>query len=225
MRGPRRTAAVLAALLLALGAPALAKDDAKEDPARLAARNAGLAQELELAKGDDFYLVLDLAGPVLRLMYKGAVLRELQVTSLGLKVPEIAFVDRGDRAIAGRIWEGGRLDPPRHRERTVLDPSQLKEGDDPSAIIPPTPEEAYPAPHRYLIRYDGGLALEFTTGEAAGTGGGVFSSIADLVRDAKAALLPSDGDRLRLEIGLAPEDAANLYRGVPQSTRLVILTP
>jgi len=194
--------------------------------AGLSARNADLEALVELASGQAFYLVLDPAGPDLTLMLRGAVLRRFPVQSLSVGLPRVAWFRRHDpRPWRGVIWDGGRLDPPRNAERVEV--TAPPPGDGPPAIpIPPTPEEAYPAPLRYHIGFGGGPAIEICPRAADGSASR-WSRVAAWWRarwrDTVAALTSFSDDVVRLRLVLAPEDADSLYRSLPPDTRLLVL--
>jgi hypothetical protein len=91
-------------------------------------------------------------------------------------------------------------------------------------VVPPTPEEAYPVPLRYHIRFDHGPSIEIRPREADPS-----SRWARLAtwwgarwRDALAALRPPRDEIARLRIVLAPEDANALYRSLPPDVKLLV---
>jgi hypothetical protein len=207
--------------------------DPARDLARLQAENAALERQIELAGGKEFYLVLDPAVPDLTLRLRGAELHRYPVLAVSVGEPRVGFVRRGERgAWQGVTFSGGRLDPPRELDRLELTPpppdpsTSLGAGasSEQKAVIPPTPEEAYPVPLRYHIRFDRGPSIEVRPREADLT-----SRWARLTtwwgarwRDTLAALRPPDGELVRLRVTLAPEDANTLYRSLPPDVKLLV---
>ncbi|HJQ98173.1 MAG TPA: hypothetical protein VJ826_07640, partial [Candidatus Polarisedimenticolaceae bacterium] len=99
---------------VALLAATSAAAPAAEDLARLTAANDLLAKQVALAKGKEFYLLLDPSDQTLHLMLKGALLQRYRVTGLEVGVPRVLYRTRADAADwEGRVWDGGRLDPAR----------------------------------------------------------------------------------------------------------------
>ncbi len=219
-----------AALLAAL--PIRAETPGEID--QLRKENALLRQELELANGEKFYLVLDTEASSLKLMLKGAVLQDYHVQALEVGTPRVAFSTRAlPEGWRGRIWDNGSLVPPRELDRVeIVAPPPSKDADEdnaPPVPIPPTPEEKYPVPHRYHVRFDGGLSIEIRrVGEqeaSAGFWAGLKKSLGQWWADAKAVLSrsSSESDDVRLRITLLAKDADSFYRALPPSTRLFVL--
>jgi hypothetical protein len=218
------------AAAVALAQPA---SDPARDLARLQADNATLERQIELAGGKEFYLVLDPAAPDLTLVLRGAELHRYPVLAVSVGEPRVAFIRRRERAAwQGAIFSGGRLDPPRELDRLEITPpppnpsTSLGAGasSEQKAVIPPTPEEAYPVPLRYHIRFDRGPSIEVRPREADQT-----SRWARLTtwwgarwRDTLAALRPADDELVRLRVTLTPEDADTLYRSLPPDVRLLV---
>jgi len=93
-------------------------------------------------------------------------------------------------------------------------------------LIPPTAEELYPVPSRYLIRFGDGLSVEIRPGEAdtnLGRWARARAWVAAKSRDVGAALWRSDRDAVRLRLVLNPKDAESLYRALPPDVRLLVL--
>jgi hypothetical protein len=236
-RAPRRIAWLLVVAALAsltAGAALLpaADEDPRREAARLARENELLRQRIELASGKAFYLLLDLEAERLRLMLHGAVLQDYPVLGLEVGYPRVFFrVAGSDEDWQGRIWSAGRLVPPRERERVeIIAPPPRPEGaaeeDLPPPTIPPLPEEAYPVPRRYHVRYEGNLSLEIRgpgTDEPQGTAWRVLTGIAHWWDDLRAALSPSGRDATRLRLLLRAKDAESLYRALPPDTKLLVL--
>jgi len=190
-----------------------------------------LEKRLELANGKEFYLLLDPGAGRLRLMVEGAVLRDYAVQGIEAGSPRVALRSRGlERGWAGRIWSQGNLDPSRDRERTEIqipDSTQAVADSAPAAFkMPPLPEEIYPVPHRYHVRYADGLSLEVRPLEpdmSAGVGKRLHSGLRVWWHDFRAALARQPADVVRLRLIMAPQDAASLYRALPPDTRLFVL--
>lgn len=217
-------------MFLTVGAAAIAAAPQQSDLAgtvvRLARENVALEKEIELAGDKPFYLVLDPAGPDLTLRLRGAELRRYPVLALSVGVPRVAFIRRGGQAAwQNAIFSGGRLDPPRELDRLqVVPPPADATGEAVKAVIPPTPEEAYPVPLRYHIRFDKGPSLEIRPREADATSrwARVSTWWGARWRDTLAALAPPDDEVVRIRIALAPQDAYMLYRSLPPGARLLV---
>jgi len=231
--GRRRAGTVAGTFLGLLVAAAAARPAVPQDRAAEAARigqqNATLERLVELATGKEFYLVLDPGTPELTLMLRGAELRRYPLRSLQVGVPQIAFVRRSEpQAWQGVIWSGGTLDPPRELDRLeITPPSAGATGPAAPPVIPPTPEEAYPVPTRYHIRFEGGPAIEIRPREADDEAGMVTHLVAwwsARWRDAVAALRVHPAELVRLRVVLAPEDADTLYRSLPPDTKLLVVS-
>lgn len=200
------------------------------DLARLQRANALLQRQLDLAAGKDFYLVLDPAGSSLTLMLKGATLQHFAVRGFQIGHPRVAwFSARDPRHIQSVVWSRGELDPPRQLDRLVIQATAPgKDGAEPPAPpIPPTPEERYPVPSRFYVRFAEGLSLEIRPREADTTVGWwprVRAASAEKWRDVVSALRSRDRDPIRVRMVLDPNDAQSLYRSLPPSVRLLVLT-
>jgi hypothetical protein len=231
-----RVLPALASLLVAgtafLGARA--EDATRQEAERLARENEILKRHVDLSRGDAFYMVLDPNALRLKLFLRGAVLQDFRVQGLEVGAPRVAFVSRGlPKDWEGRIWTDGKLDPPREQERVemVAPPPSTDENEDnaPAPPIPLTPEEAYPVPARYHIRYGGGLALEVSPGSVSGEKKGLWAGISDAWSawwaDVKAVARKEPKDALRLRMTLSTEDANSLYRALPPETKLLIVPP
>jgi hypothetical protein len=193
-----------------------------------------LERELGLANGEKFYLMLDPAASSLKLMLKGAVLQDYKIQEIVAGTPRVAFAARSlPDGWKGRIWERGNLVPPRELDRVeIVAPPPSKNPDEdnaPPVPIPLTPEEKYPVPHRYHVRFEGGLSLEIRRlGEQedkTGFWAGLGKSLETWWADVKAVLRRSspESDDLRLRILLRPADAESFYRALPPDTSLFVL--
>ena len=231
--GPTLSQAIVALCLLApaaLAIPAQSAADLRADAERTTRQVELLRQRVELATGDAFYLLLDPGAGTLRLMLKGAILQDYAVLGIEVGQPRVGFVGRGlPEAWEGRIWSKGALDPGRAIDRVEIEiPPPGQEEPTKPAVIPPTPEEKYPVPSRYRIRYEGGLSLEVRPrqmDEKATAWQRTKAACAVWWNDARAVLEHSPEDTLRLRLVLRPEDADSLYRALPPETRLLIVPP
>jgi len=200
--------------------------------ARLQRETQILQSRYELATSDTFYLELDPASSLLDLRFKGALLQQYHLLGMEVGIPRMLFRPRAlPPEWQGRVWELGNLDPPRQKQRseltiTTLGDTAYADSVQRSFGVPLTPEQLYPVPHRYHVRYDGGLSLEvrFPAGTDSikphqSVGRILGSWWADLV----SAVDSQRGDRVRLRIVLAPDEAKSLYRALPPDTRLLVL--
>ena len=238
MRASRiRTFAAAAAALIVIGAAAgcqraaapAAAADPRAEAARLQRTNAQLQKQIELAAGKEFYLVLDPAASGLTLMLKGAPLQRFTVRGLQVGHPRVAWMSARDpRHVQSVIWSGGELDPPRAIDRLVIQSAEPgKEATESTPPpIPPTPEELYPVPSRYHVRFADGLSVEILPREAdasVGRWAHTRAAMAEQWRDIFSALRRSDRDAIRLRITLDPNDAQSFYRSLPPAVRLIVL--
>jgi len=214
------------ALLAASAAPAPSRDEL----ARLAGRVDLLSKQVELGKGKEFYLLLDPAGGSLRLMYRGALLQQYKVEGLEVGVPRVAYRPRAAAGgWEGRVWGDGTLDPPRALDRVEMQaPAPTPEGQEVDVEVPPTPEEKYPVPSRYHIRFDGGLSIEVRPPGTDGDRGfwqRMSERIAAWWADARSATAAEPTDTVRLHVVMSKQDADSLYRALPPATKLLVLPP
>jgi hypothetical protein len=219
-------AAALAAPTPPAPAPALAPSPV--DVSRLALQNALLQKQLELAKGKEFYLLLDAKAQTLTLLYRAALLQRYRVSALEVGVPRVVYRTRTDASRwEGRIWEKGNLDPARELDRVEMQaPPPTREGTEIEVKVPQTPEEKYPVPPRYHIRFAGGLSIEVrppNTDTKRGFWARIFGSLATWLADAKAASGSEPTDTVRLHVVMSKTDAESLYRALPPDTKLLVL--
>ena len=187
-----------------------------------------LERQLGLANGKDFYLRLDPARSEMTLMLRGAELRRFTVLALQVGYPRIAWVGRRTPVTwQGVIWSDGTLDPPRPTDRIVVTAEEGSKGEteaDPPPI-PPTAEELYRVPSRYLVRFSNRLSVEIRPHEAD-IESGRLARLGTWFR-AKwgnvVAMGSTDRDAVRLRVVLNPEDAESLYRALPPKVRLLVL--
>jgi len=197
--------------------------------ARLQRTNAQLQKQIELAAGKEFYLVLDPSTSGLTLMLKGARLQRYAVLGLQVGHPRVAWLSARDpRHAQSVIWSHGELDPPRQIDRLVIQAAEPgKETGEPAPpAVPPTPEELYPVPSRYHVRFADGLSVEILPREAdksVGRWARARAATAEKWRDVVAALRTRERDAIRLRIALDPKDAQSFYRSLPPSVRLIVL--
>lgn len=209
----------LAGIIVALTATSLVggADDRSGERRRLERENDALRARLELASSDKPYLLLDLGAQRLRLMDGGAVLRDYVVKRAEIGTPTLAFLPRAAEPWRDVVSEGAKLDPPRHYGRALMLPGASP--DDPAEVpVPPPPEEACPAPPRYLIRYAGGFTVEVT--QETGPGPGPWRALREKVSAVVDATVGDGEPRLRLV--LDAEDAGALYRSFPLDSALIV---
>jgi hypothetical protein len=224
---------VVAAAVLA---PACSRQGAAPQGADTAARVARLQRmtrllqrQVELAEGKAFYLVLDPGASELTLMLSGAELQRYAVIGLQVGEPRVSWFARRDpRPWRDVAWSRGELDPPREIDRLVVQaPPPRKDAAEPDPPpVPPTPEEMYPVPSRYQVRFDEGRSIEVRPMDAdrqasrlARFGAWWSAKWHDVV----AALFRRNRDGVRLRIVLSPKDAASLYRSLPPAVRLIVV--
>ena len=206
-----------------------ASQDPRSPAARLERTNAQLQKQIELAAGKEFYLVLDPANAGLTLMLRGAPLQRFTVLGLQVGHPRVAWQSARDpRHVQSVIWSKGELDPPRQIDRLVIqsgEPGKETPESTPPPI-PPTPEELYPVPSRYHVRFADGLSAEILPREAdesVGRWAHARAAIAEKWRDIFSAIRAANRDAIRLRITLDPKDAQSFYRSLPPAVRLIVL--
>jgi hypothetical protein len=231
----RVSLAALVAVVLGLWAAACARDEGARPPTAMAERaarlqrlNSLLQRQVELAEGKAFYLVLDPGASDLTLMLSGAELQRYPVLGLQVGEPRVFWFGRRDsRPWQDVVWSHGELDPPREIDRLVVQaPPPRKDAAEPDPPpVPLTPEEMYPVPSRYQVRFDEGRSIEVRPLDAdkqasriARTGAWWSAKWHDVV-----AAFRADRDGVRLRIVLNPKDAASLYRSLPPAVRLIVL--
>lgn len=227
---------VLAAAVLVVPAWSCAADA----PA-VASRQAALQVQRDLAASEQFLLVLDQAKPVLSLSLGSVPLQHYAVLAVQKPLRRAFFKRLADAADpAGIAWRGGVQDPPRVRDRKELayqqaadesaDPADpVAEGDEavpppqPEAPrIPPTPEEAVPAPASWVLRYEGGPEVWFQGVDDGGVPTlpqALEAGRMALLRDAWNGRVPP----ARMRILMPMADAQALYRSLPPDVVLLIV--
>jgi hypothetical protein len=201
-----------------------------DDLAPLVLQNDLLQKQLDLAKGKEFYLLLDPQAQTLTLMFRAALLQQYRVEALEVGVPQVVYRTRTDVSQwEGRIWEKGALDPARELDRVEMQaPPPTREGTEIEVKIPQTPEEKYPVPPRYHIRFAGGLSLEVRPPDSdtkRGFWARIAGGIGAWLADARAASRIEPTDTVRLHLVLSKKDAESLYRALPPATKLLVLPP
>jgi hypothetical protein len=223
--------AVLAASTTGCGGSAgsAAPGGTAREIAALQRTNALLQRQTELAAGKDFYLVFDPSVPDLALMLRGAELQRYPVRGVQVGRPRVAwFARQAAREWQGVVWAGGTLEPLRQMDRYVIqgvEPGK-GEGEVSPPPIPPTAEELYPVPSRYLIRFGDGLSVEIRPREAdeqASRWARMRAAGETRARDFWRAMWSSRDDAIRLRLVLNPKDAESLYRALPPAVRFVVL--
>lgn len=219
---------LLTAASIAAAAPSPAPAPTAAELARLTRQNEILKQQLDLAKAKEFYILVDPQAQTLSLMYRAALLQQYRVEAIEVGIPRILYNSRSESGSwEGRIWEKGALDPARALDRVEFQaPPPTKEGTEPPVQVPPTPEEKYPVPARYHIRFAGGLSIEVRppgTDAERGFWARLGTSWSAWWADAKAASNPRLSDTVRLHIVMSKKDAESLYRALPPDTKLLVL--
>ncbi len=215
------------AALLAFTPLATSDQVDQRSTARLEAENARLAKLLELAAGREFYLLLDPERGQLSLMCQGAVLREFPVlvTEVGRRR---AFF--GTRSLPGdwadSVWHDGQLEPARRFERLEIDPPDSPvDPDSLSVFIPPTPDEAIPAPDRFIIHYRDSKAIEIIAQDTTALFVGARPprpSVSIGERLARA-VAPWRQPKVLLQLHIPAADARALYRALPENGEFLLL--
>ncbi len=219
-----------------LSAAACSRQEAAPQPSNLPAQAAALQRangllqrEIGLAEGKEFYLVLDPGASDLTLMLSGAELQRFPILGLQVGQPRVSWITRRDpQGWQDIVWSHGELDPPRQIDRLVIQAAPPgKDAAEPEPPpVPPTPEEMYPVPSRYHVRFDEGWSIEVRpldadqqAGKLARLGAWWSAKWHDVV----AAVFKRNRDGVRLRIVLDPKEAASLYRSLPPAVRLIIL--
>lgn len=209
--------------------PAAGGADAAAQVARLQRLNDLLQRQVELAGGKDFYLVLDPAASDLTLMLSGAELQSFRVIGLQVGTPRVSWFSRGEgKPWRDVVWSRGQLDPPREIDRLVVQapPPGKETAEEEAPVVPPTPEEMYPVPSRYQVRFEEGRSIEVRPLDADKQASRLARFGAWWVakwHDVAAAIAGRDRDTVRLRVVLDPKDAASLYRSLPPAVKLIIL--
>jgi hypothetical protein len=227
--------AAIVAVVAGLAAASCSNDEGARPPtataeraARLQRLNGLLQRQVELAEGKAFYLVLDPGASDLTLMLSGAELQRYPVIGLQVGEPRVFWFGRREsRPWQDVVWSHGELDPPREIDRLVVQaPPPRKDAAEPDPPpVPLTPEEMYPVPSRYQVRFDQGRSIEVRPLDADTQASRLarFGAWWSAKWHDVAAAFRSDRDGVRLRIALNPKDAASLYRSLPPAVRLIVL--
>jgi hypothetical protein len=229
-----RLLTVLATCALAATAacskPVAPSTGAPSELAGLQQSTAMLQLQVDLAASKDFYLVYDTKAQDLALMLRGAELQRYQVLGVQVGQPRVSWFNRATVAPwQGVVWTKGALEPARQIDRLVMQGPEPGKGETEAVKappIPPTAEELYPVPSRYLIRFADGRSVEIRPREAdasLGKWAKFKASWSTKWHDAYAAAFGSRDDAVRLRLVLKPKDAESLYRGLPPAVRLLII--
>ncbi len=231
----RTRLAAIVALVAGLAAAACSNDEGARPPTAMAERavrlqrlTSLLQRQVELAEGKAFYLVLDPEASDLTLMLSGAELQRYPVIGLQVGEPRVFWFGRRDpRPWQDVVWSHGELDPPREIDRLVVQaPPPRKDAAEPDPPpVPLTPEEMYPVPSRYQVRFDDGRSIEVRPLDADKQASRLarFGAWWSAKWHDVAAAFRRDRDGVRLRIVLNPKDAASLYRSLPPAVRLIVL--
>lgn len=220
-RGIRRTR-LLSFVVAALLVGAVTARGQREPASPLAEATRVLEQQVSLASGKDFYLVLEPSRSAMTLFLKGATLQQYHVEGLEVGRRRWAYFTRpGASDWAGVVWRGGTLEPERLVPRVEIGP-----GAD-ATVPPPLPEDHIAVPPAYRLRFADGLVVEvWPAGPGAQSGWGGLARRATLWwSDFRAALWGTAAGRVRLRLTLSESDAESLYRALPPDTALLIVPP
>ncbi|KPK81321.1 MAG: hypothetical protein AMS25_07090 [Gemmatimonas sp. SM23_52] len=214
--------------LLAAAPGVAAQERPQPDAERIRAQNVGLERLVELASSKGFHLVLEPKAKSLRLMYEGAVLREFTVLDAAVGQRRVLFSRQvPPQGWQTEIWQDGSLRPVRKLRRSEMLPPQSSDTSAaPEAIIPPAPDEMFPAPQRYRIRYQDRRTLE-VVGQAPSESRGFWTRLPGQfltgVSNMAGTLWPWDPDAIRLRVVLPLDQAQALYRSLPELTKFVLV--
>jgi len=216
--------ALCALLFIAAAASVRAQDATVSGVETQQRENLLLKKQVELANADAFYLLIDLKTRTVSMLLHGVALGRYPILQVEVAERRVAWVSRSsEEDWQGRIFLKGNLVPPRERDRVEL--KAPPPGTDPSAeqpYVPPPPEEAFPVPPRYGIRFEGGVYVEVRP-----SGGDSEPGFGDRMRhwweDVKEALRSQPTDRVRVRVTLKGEDGNAIYRSLPPNASLLVL--
>ena len=213
----RRTSAAALALVLLAASPWVAPAAHAQEEAAADGPASWLERRVQQAETGQFYLVLDPVEASLALALGGVTLLELPVSEVAVLAPRVLF-RRADLPAGWQdaTWTHGTLDPPLPVTAIVPPPSGEVEA---AVAPPPLPDDLVPAPDVYDIRFAGGLALRVV---AAGEGTPRGAGLAAAARERWRVLRGAAPDAVRVQVLMAPDDAARLYRALPPDTSLVL---
>jgi len=169
------------------------------DPNQLAQQVRFASQELELAKAEVFYYVLDAGGRTLTLKLRGVELRTFPLLSVDLGEP---LGGPGDPDWLARVYE--------FQKDSSTERQEMKPGQAPGEpALPAEPDTA--TPPSFTLRCEPGLTIRIRA-ESERT-------LSASISDRWALDEPMGGVRLRLR--LADEDVRSLYRSLPDKAKIL----
>jgi hypothetical protein len=193
--------------------------------AALAWRNQAIRHQLKLASDDRYLLVLDPARDRLLLTFHGAILDQCPVRSAELGQRRIAFRRAAAAQWYGKDWSGGVIMPARVFRRLEIVAPAPGSSEPVEVVVPPTPEEACPAPERFEIRFAGGLAVEVAA-EGTGEPSSVWRRAVDGLWWSLRALAPcsrpASGGPARIRLTVPPDHLGTLYRALPDGVDFLV---
>lgn len=202
-------------------------------------RADALAAHLELAKEGGFALVIDEAEPAASLFLGGVPLHHYTVLAVERPIRRAFFLPLPSPPDpSARVWRGGIQDPERVRDRKELEYREAAAEDaaddevpaeDADAApapeapkIPPTPEEAVPAPDAWCLRFADGPEVWFLGVGPEGQGmvpPELEVGRIDVLRDAlKGRQVPS-----RMRILMPLDEAQALFRSLPPDIAVLVV--
>ncbi|HVR28646.1 MAG TPA: hypothetical protein VMS86_03845 [Thermoanaerobaculia bacterium] len=133
--------------------------------------------------------------------------------------------------VAGDVDDGDRDGSSGAAQGEFLEGDESVEGGEEPEVeeveIPKTPEELYLVPPSYEIRFQEGLTIEIVRAEGAEAPAaapshqpGFFERLARWAR--RLSLSRPEGERARLRLVLASDDADRLFRSLPPDVKLLI---
>jgi len=220
-----RTGGAAIALGSLLGLAVWGAGSDADSRARLERENERLRRQIELAS-EPSHLVLDLAGRRLRLMSGGAVMRDYPILGAEIGMPTRLFIATAEATGDWRapLRAGAQIDPRKTIGRIEMVPSGT--ADEPAEIpVPAAPEEALPAPERFVLRYEDGFTIEVRSATAPEQPRGFWASLGSSLggRLADAAEIAGGARAPRLRLVLSEGDAGALYRSFPNGSKLLVL--
>ena len=154
--------------------------------------------ELELAQAGGYYLVLSGSAATLSLRAKGVEVQGFHLLAATLAVGKGA-------TWRGTAWTEGRLDP----KRTLV-AEQSRDSEPGREPIPPLPEEAFPAPETWSLRFRDGREV-------------ILESVAAEESVSKPGRARLRGNSVRVLLQLSRTESDRLYRALPDGTPFLIL--
>lgn len=181
--------------------------------------------QLQLARGEHFYLELDPARRSLRLRLEGVALRSYPLLRAETGAPRIAFVPLAEATPFARgVLPAVHLEPPRPEMRLeILPPPADADSTSPPLQLPPRFDQM-PVPWTYRLVSGENFTLVITSPRHATQASpkDILGILRDKLVEVKEAF-SSRGSVLRLTLSRA--DAEHLYRALPPETNLLVLAP